>query len=191
MRPDAGRVYGITGLPCSGKSRLAQLLVGEGVIDVDRIGHQLLNNKEIAASITRSFGKEVLTEGTISRSALGRLVFADSAELKKLEAILHPPMVEKVRELVRKRATAVAIDAALLFHMELHTLCESIILVEANFQLRLGRARSRGWNTEELQRRDRFLRDEITRAEDCADLRIDNNGSLGELKTHMSRIRKS
>lgn len=190
MTPDAGRIYGVTGLPCSGKSQAAELLVGEEVIEVDRIGHQLLKDKEIAAAIARSFGKEMLKDGEVSRHALGRVVFAERAALAELEAILHPPMVQKVRERIGERTTIVAIDAALLFHMGLHTLCDTTILVEADYRTRLSRASSRGWRNEELERRDRFLKDEITRALDCVDLRIDNNGSLEDLKTEITRIRK-
>jgi dephospho-CoA kinase len=128
-------VLGLTGRYCAGKDAAARILERKGfrVLDVDRIGHDVLEERreEVAAA----FGTGVRrADGSIDRQALGRLVFADPPALARLEAILHPSMVERVRALAACEAQAgrdVAVNAAILRHMGLDRLCDAVLEVRA------------------------------------------------------------
>jgi len=147
-------VIGITGKYCSGKNRVAEILARRGfqVIDVDRLGHDALVEKR--ESVVERFGSAVLTsEGRIDRRRLGAVVFADAGERAALEAIVHPVMVAEVERLVGRRtgshrdgvasagaSSRFAVNAALLFPMGLHRLCDVVLYVSAPLPARIWRA---------------------------------------------------
>jgi dephospho-CoA kinase len=136
-------VLGLTGRYCAGKDEVARILERKGfrVLDVDRIGHEVLEERRDQAAA--AFGSGVRrADGSIDRRALGRVVFADPGALARLEAILHPAMVERVRALAAGERAAgrdVAVNAALLRHMGLDGLCDAILEVRACFPRRFFR----------------------------------------------------
>jgi dephospho-CoA kinase len=85
---------GLTGGIASGKStaseRLAQL--GAAVVDTDVIAHQLTQAGGAAMpAIEHAFGKDFINlDGSLNRTAMRALVFAEPLKRSRLEAILHP-----------------------------------------------------------------------------------------------------
>lgn len=133
-------VVGVAGKIGSGKSAVAGMLADAGfrVIDVDRLGHRALVTER--DRIVDAFGRSILSpDGQIDRRRLGALVFRREEARRRLEAIVHPVMVRSVTALVTGTAYA-AIDAALLYPMGLHTLCDVVFWVRAPLLLRLYRA---------------------------------------------------
>jgi dephospho-CoA kinase len=136
-------VLGLTGRYCAGKDAAARILERKGfrVIDVDRVGHEVL--EERAAEVAAAFGPGVRrADGSIDRRALGRIVFADPSALARHEAIVHPAMVERVRVLAAAERAAgrdAAINAALLRHMGLDRFCDAVLEVRACFPRRFFR----------------------------------------------------
>jgi len=144
-------VLGLCGLSGSGKSRIAVELAKAwnfSHIEVDELGHAAL--RAASTEIVAAFGPACLSgQGDIDRKYLGKLVFADPQALQKLESIVHPRMVQETRALVAKARQdwpalqGVIINAALLFHMGLHTLCDQIVIVRAPFLVRKRRIMQR------------------------------------------------
>ncbi len=137
------RIIGVAGRICSGKSELTSILrdCGFREIDVDAVGHAVLQDE--VQAVAEAFGDDVLTgEGMVDRRALGRRVFTDRAALERLEAIVHPPMVARVRSEIDSLPgdARIVINAALLFHMGLHTVCDHAIVVRAWAPVRFLRA---------------------------------------------------
>ncbi|MFN3885049.1 MAG: dephospho-CoA kinase [Rhodocyclaceae bacterium] len=87
-------LVGLTGGIGSGKSAAAGLFAARGVpvIDTDAISRELTGQGGAAIDpIRAAFGDALLTaDGALDRAAMRRLVFADPAARKRLEAILHP-----------------------------------------------------------------------------------------------------
>ena len=85
---------GLTGGIASGKTTVAGhfAALGAAIIDADDIAHRLIAPGGAAyETVTREFGPEIVRpDGTLDRSALGRIVFADPQRRLRLEAILHP-----------------------------------------------------------------------------------------------------
>ncbi len=136
-------VIGIVGGYCAGKSRLTTSLAEDGwvVIDLDKIGH--LAHEEKKDLIVQHFGEKVLNhQGVIDRQALGRIVFSDSQEMKALEAIVHPWMVEYVEGVVAT-SNNVVVDAAVLFTAGLGELCDLIVFVDTPYLVRVYRGMKR------------------------------------------------
>jgi len=97
---------GLTGGIASGKSAVAEHFAGLGipVIDTDAIARRIVAPGTPAlGDIVAAFGPHVLRgDGQLDRAAMRRIVFADDARRRQLEAILHP----------RIRAAAAAQSAA-------------------------------------------------------------------------------
>lgn len=133
------RIVGVAGFYCAGKSLAAAILRDKGYeeIDVDNLGHTA---REIKA-------REVFAAfGTTDRKKLAEIVFADAERLKYLEAIVHPWMIDEVRrrvETLRKEGKNGVVNAALLYPLGLHNLCDKVLWVTAYLPVRFLRARRR------------------------------------------------
>lgn len=105
------RSIALTGGIGSGKSTVADLLAANGavIIDSDVLAREVVEpGTDGLAAVVERFGDGVLTEdGSLDRPALGRLVFADDGARADLNAIVHPRVRARAREL---RAAALASD---------------------------------------------------------------------------------
>jgi dephospho-CoA kinase len=128
-------VIGLTGGYCAGKDAVARILGRRGfaVLDVDRIGHEVLEERRDA--VAAAFGESVRrADGSIDRRAVGRIVFSDPAALALLEKIVHPAMVERVRSHAAAETAAgrdVVVNAAILRRMGLDRYCDAVVDVRA------------------------------------------------------------
>ncbi len=93
QRPFVLRV-GLTGGIATGKSTVSRIFAGLGasILDADDIAHRLIVKGGGAYErVVEAFGRDILdAEGSIDRSRLGRIVFADTDRRSLLESILHP-----------------------------------------------------------------------------------------------------
>jgi dephospho-CoA kinase len=105
---------GLTGGIGSGKSTVADLFaeLGTPVIDTDVFARELTAPGGAALeAIHALFGDAVMqADGTLDRAALRRLVFADSASRRQLEAVLHP----RIRQAVDRALAALDAPYALV-----------------------------------------------------------------------------
>lgn len=127
-------IIGVTGKYCSGKNIVSYILQKYGFIeiDVDKIGHRVLENE--AKRVINTFGRGILNkEGRINRQKLAGIVFRSKKSRVKLEAMLHPLMKEQIQGVIERNNKNFIINAALLFQMQLHGLCDFIIFVRAPF----------------------------------------------------------
>ncbi len=137
-------IVGLTGLYCSGKSTAQKIFEEYGfyIIDVDKLGHDALNKKQ--NEIIKYFGTEILYNGKIDRKKLGAIVFKDKNKLAKLNAIVHPTMVQEVKKIINNsKKNRICINAALLFEMKLNELCSYVIIVKSSLCNILKRAKYR------------------------------------------------
>ena len=85
---------GLTGGIGSGKSTVAQMLVGHGggLIDADAISRvTTAAGGSAIATIAAQFGPQTINaDGSMNRDVMRQLVFADPAAKFALEAIIHP-----------------------------------------------------------------------------------------------------
>lgn len=158
MRP---KVIGVLGGIASGKTTVAEMLgsLGARVIDADKMVHQFLDTPEIKARLRERWGEAVFDDqGRVDRPRLSRIVFSNGEALKALTDILHPPVLQAIRkELSEEDAGVVILDAALLEETGLVELCDLLIFVEAEEEIKEKRARQwRNWPPGEVSRRAHF-----------------------------------
>ncbi len=112
-------------------------------LDCDRIGHELLEAEPLRTELVDCFSAEILRDGKIDRKALGRIVFSDSAALQKLNAMVHPPIMEALRQ--RQRAAAeracplCVLDGALLMDVHVRAMVDQVWAISAAEEIRLQR----------------------------------------------------
>ena len=185
-------VVGLTGKYCAGKDLVARIFESHGysVIDVDALGHEVL--AAMTERVVAVFGRAVAADdGDVDRKALGRIVFGNPSAMARLESILHPSMVRRVKELIAERGGDIVVNAAILHHMGLDALCGAVLCVCAPLLVRLIRA----------MRRDRLpLRDALSRIRSqngvCPQLNdpavdtytVRNRGSARSLERRVARL---
>ena len=157
-------VVGLIGPMGAGKSVVAQELAscGAEVIRADEISRDALApGTDELAEVVRVFGRDCLSdEGTLDRRALGGVVFADAQARERLESIVHPAMVRRMRERLaelkhrRPPVRLVVIEAANLVQMDGLDLVDLTVMVTAPRDERLRRVMARdGLSSIEVERR--------------------------------------
>jgi dephospho-CoA kinase len=178
---------GLTGGIGSGKSTVAQRLSSHGalVIDADALAREVVapGGRGLAAIVER-FGDAVLDDdGALNRPALGALVFADGGARRDLEAITHPLIAERTRELVAgaPQDAVVVHDVPLLVEKHYGPGYHLVVVVGAEEETRVKRLmQTRGMT--EADARSRIAAqatDEQRRA--AADVWLDNDGDKDAL----------
>jgi len=158
MKPILGIVGGIG----SGKSYIAALLAKHGgqIIDADRLGHEALLSPAIKNQIKKLWGEEVLDDqGEVDRKKLAAIVFTRSNEKEKLEAIVFPFIGQGIADAIKQyqvddKVKFFILDAAILLETGWKDHCDAVIFVEASESTRLKRVAGRGWDAQELHRRE-------------------------------------
>ena len=121
------KVIGLTGGIASGKSTVAQFLkeLGAVIIDADKVGHEAFEpNTETWREVVAAFGKEILTpDNEVDRQKLGKIVFADSQALVRLNQIVHPRIYALVKARIedyrRRGIKVVVLELPLLVEVPL------------------------------------------------------------------------
>ena len=151
-------IIGITGGIGSGKSTIARMLadLGADLVDADAIAHEALRRDDVEDAIRSEWGPDVFgLDGEVDRKALAKIVFAEGGRIERLEAIVHPPVIEHIRrQLAVSTAPAVVIDAPLLTETKLNEQCDAVIFVDAPDDERQRRIEHRGWSADELHNRE-------------------------------------
>ncbi len=179
-------LVGIGGNMGSGKSTVANELrrYGAKVIDADEMGWSILaKGTDEYHQLVKSFGRGILTKtGNIDRRALGKLAFASRASLARLNAIVQPALLGKVRaEIDRNRKGLVVVDAALLFAWGLDREVDVAILVTAADRLKIKRLVDAGMKEEDVVARLK-LQPPDSKIWRRADFVLENKGSFAELR---------
>lgn len=190
-------IIGISGQTGAGKSTTANILseLGYGEnLEVDSVGHELLTDANIQSILVENFGKEIIdSSGRIDRKILGRKVFSGKENTIILNNIMHPAMVKRIDDYINERKNqginSIIINAALLFTMKLDLLCNKLIYVQSEPQLRLRRLVQYRSLPEDRAKERLFSQDKLP--ENRKDvIIIENNGNERELKANIIKIAK-
>ena len=192
---------GLTGGIGSGKSEVSRLLAAHGavIIDADMAARGVVApGTPGLAQVAAAFGPEVLgPDGALDRERLGAMVFGDPALRAKLNAIVHPLVLEWMTAAERTAAEAAAATGRdLIVVHDVPLLAESgradgfalVIVVDVPPELQVERLVSeRGMTPDQARAR---LAAQASRDQRLAiaDLVIDNSGSLEDLDRRVAEV---
>ena len=154
-------LIGLTGGIGMGKSTTASFLerLGIPVIDTDLLARHIVEPGQPAlAEIRQTFGNSVVdADGRLRRDEVARLVFADDARRRQLEAILHP----RIRELWLAQVAAwraedrpmAAVVIPLLFETGAEKEFDVIVCTACSAASQRRRLQARAWSAAQIEQR--------------------------------------
>lgn len=189
-------VVGLAGGVGSGKSTVAKLLgeLGAGVIDSDVLSHQEINHREVKDVLLKWWGGEILAaDGSVDRQKVATIVFGDSSQRHRLEALIHPRIDVRRTDLIAEfenqpRIKMIVLDSPLLYEADLDLLCDAVIFVDAGLDQRRDRSeKPRHWPEGEISRREK-LQQPLDMKRARADYICDNNSTQSDLRNQVESI---
>lgn len=189
-------IIGIVGGIGAGKTTVASEFcrLGCGVISADGLNHEILEREEIIEHIKEIWGLGVLkVNGSVDRRALGEIVFGDAEEMGKLTDLVHPFIAKRQAELVSQYqedtgVRAIVLDVPLLFEVGHDRLCDVVVFVESDWDIRSKRTAERlGWEKKQ-QKKAENLQLALDKKAKMSDYTICNNSGLSELAFQVDRL---
>ena len=174
----------ITGGAGTGKSTVARMFMdlGAEVLDADQAAREAVAVGAPAwQELRRLYGAEFFHEnGTLNRSKLAQLVFADPEARRRLDGLIHPrveaELQARVAELGRRGKVLVLVEVPLLFETGREAAFDRVIVVAASEALQIRRLRGRDRRGEDeirgILKAQWGLPDKVARA----DYVVDNGG---------------
>ena len=185
------KIYAITGGIGCGKTAVSAIIRESGypVFSCDEIYSQILEDKKFVAMLEGLFGGVTYADGSLDRAALSAKVFSDGDNLKKLNAVAHPAIMDKLFRCVRKSSSPFAFcEVPLLFENGFERLFDGVIVVIRPEAERIKAVMARSGLTEEQ------VKARIAAQYDYSSLVLDeyiavsNDGGIEELNTKIKKI---
>lgn len=182
------KIIGILGGVASGKSLVAEQFrrLGAKILDADQVGHEVLREPEVIQAARERWGDAVIAEdGQINRSKVAKIVFAPppvgTEELAFLEQLTHPRIGSRLQqEFARVRQSRdielVVLDAPVMLKSGWDKFCDRLLFIDVPRNIRLERARNRGWSDAHFAARE-SAQESLETKRAAADEFIDNSGS--------------
>ena len=192
-----GIVVGLTGGIASGKSTVSEMLrqCGALIIDADILAREVVRpDMPASREIRQLLGSAAFrADGNLDRAAVASIVFSDKQLRKKLEAIIHPHVIRRMRAETehRRRSDPDAVivqDVPLLLETGMERELQTVIVVYVpqNVQLQRLMQRDALSQSQALARIAAQMSLEEKRA--LADIVIDNSDSLEHTRTQVESI---
>ncbi len=185
---------GLTGGIGAGKGEVARRLAGYGalVIDADQVAREVVApGTPGLAEVVVAFGSGVLRpDGSLDRELLGEIVFSDTGLRGRLNAIVHPRVGERMREIEERAGEqdVVVHEIPLLAENGLAGAFDAVVVVDAPPRVQVERLVSiRGMTRSQALAR---MSAQATREERLAvaTFVVDNSGSLEDLDDRVATL---
>lgn len=192
-RQGSAAIVGITGGIGSGKTAATDrfMQLGVDVVDADLMSREVVQpGRPALQAIARHYGSDnvLMSDGTLNRRALREIIFADAAQKKWLENLLHPLIREEIlQRLQRCKPPYCLLSSPLLLETDQHKLCDRVLLIDAPESLQLSRTRARDQASEDAVKS--IMASQLSRAQRraAADDIIENDADLPALYAAVDR----
>lgn len=151
---------GITGGIGSGKTEVCKIFerFGAKILYSDLVAKTIADtNETVRSRIKKEFGGEsYLPDGTLDRQRMAKLVFQDEQLKEKLNAIIHPVVLEHIKKEIHQAKSEHAVplfcvEAALIFEAKAEKMFDYLVVVDVPEELRI----------ERIMKRDSISRTEV------------------------------
>ena len=178
--------FGLTGGIASGKSTVTKTFRNAGIpiVDADIVARQVVEPGTAGLkTIITAFGEEYLQEdGTLNRTKLGALVFANKDALGIVNEIMMPLInnesANQIKKLHEAGAPLVGYDAALICEMGNAKNYRPLIVVHCPADTQLARLMSRNNLTRDEAMARIFAQMPVEKKKAMADYLIDTSGTI-------------
>jgi len=187
-------ILGVTGNIACGKSTVAGMFKAKDclLIDADKLAHGLFSiGSCVYEKIRKYFGRKILKNNNVDREKLAKVVFADKAALTKLNSIVHPELIRRIKRRIRgTKKKIIILDAALIVEAGLTKMVDKLVVVTANKQQQI----LRGQKSLGLAKKQVILRMKSQISQKAksrfADFIIDNSSQAAKTQKQVSKIRR-
>jgi len=188
-------ILGLTGGIASGKSMVSEYIkkLGIPVVDADVLSHQITQKGEIGSQlIMHEFGEKYFSNGELDRKMLAKDIFCSAEKTKMLNALLHPVIKNEIDKYIaaynNKNVPIMVLEAPLLIESGIYSMCDKVLLITADKQIRINRAmkRSKLSYEEVCARVGKQMPDEQKKK--LANFVIDNSGELKDTLANIDAL---
>lgn len=186
------KLIGLTGQSGAGKSTVAEVFakLGAYVINADKVVAELYNaGSPCLKAVAAEFGQDVIgADGKLDRKLLAQRAFASRERTDALNRLVHPFVTARLFELLRGAEGMVVFDAPQLFEANADVICDAVVAVTADKDIRLNRIIKRDTLSEEqaMLRVNAQHGEEYFRAH--ADYIIENNFDEESLRSQAEKV---
>jgi dephospho-CoA kinase len=169
----------ITGDVGAGKSTLSRVMasLGANVISADDIAKSQWAKPDVLAEAAARWGGRILRDGRADFSAIAGIAFGDDSELRFMNSLIHPGARADIKRAASSMRGLVVIEIPLLFESGGYEWIDYIIYAAASASLRASRSAVRGWDANELLRRERFMMSS-EKKKSLSDIVLTNDGDM-------------
>lgn len=161
------------------------------MLSSDDVVHRLYADPEVVDAVRARFGDAVMTaDGSVDRTALGEVAFAEEGGMAFLEQLLHPRIgVAREAWVAEERARVPApvllvCEVPLLFEADLADRFDAVLVVTAPDDVRRRRVEERGQDFDGRSALQLPEQDKVSRA----DMAYVNDGSVADLEEWVSSV---
>ncbi len=182
-------IIAITGPLGAGKTTAANYCkaLGHIVINVDELGHEVLQRTSVKDKVVVKFGEDILDRTlNLNRKKVAEIVFNDPKKLEMLNEIVWPVLIQELKESLDKHAKerekVICIDVALFEELGLRDKVAYVIYIQADIEKIYERL------TPKYTKRQILNVLNVQKKPQKIDYEIENNRSEREFKEHIKRI---
>ena len=186
------KLIGLTGQSGAGKSTVAGIFakLGANIINADMIVAELYNaGSPCLKAVAAEFGQDIIrADGTLDRRLLAQRAFSSRERTDALNRLVHPFVTARLFELLRGAEGIAVFDAPQLFEANADVICDAVVAVTADKDIRVNRIIKRDSLSEEqaLLRVNAQHGEEYFRAR--ADYIIENNFDEESLRSQAEKV---
>ena len=149
---------GLTGGIGVGKTYVSKVFQKRGIpiFNADEQAKKcMVDDANLKAAVQLAFGENMYLEGVLQKEELAQIVFNNTKNLAKLNALVHPIVKQKFEDWCTLQSASMVIkEAAILFESDAHLGLDAVVCVSAAEKLRIARVQKRdGSSVEQIESR--------------------------------------
>lgn len=189
-------VIGITGQTGAGKGTVAKILTENnmGYIDCDLVARDVVKTgSKTLVKLCETFTDSILNaDGSLNRAELARIAFSSPQSVRLLNSITHPAIIDRINEIIdemkKNGEKYILLDAPTLIESGAVEICDVIITVVADEEVRLSRIMKRDNIDAQAAKRRMSAQPKPDFYIENSDYTVYNNGDIDSLKDQIIRI---
>ncbi|PCI76080.1 dephospho-CoA kinase [Candidatus Aerophobetes bacterium] len=192
----------VTGGMYSGKTTACKFLesLGAYLLYSDNVVHHILNyNTQCQAKLRHLLGSEIIVDGKCDRPKVADIIFSNYDLLEATEKIIHPLLLEEITkqyEILKQsnKYSCFCVEMPLVQEIGFSSYFDTVVAISSNEESITERMSHGTKSQKEFEKRQKDYRRRMHRqysgAEKAqsAEININNNGSIEELKTELLEL---